>query len=205
MPKRRDSTKAELESEVSKARPGIKKRELLAPCKGNMTMICEESVRSKLVECRKKGYPDATCAMMAGVTPRMLSAWLEHGASDIEDDRQDTVFASFYVAYMAAKGENMAMRISKIEEKGEENWQAMAWLLERMDPNEFAATTRASIQMQTTVQGEHNVYVNDVKGTDVPTVEHVIDVSGEANGPEGEMQEADGHAMEAQDGKPRVD
>ena len=69
--------------------------------------------------------------------------WMKKGE---ESKTQTGKFFEFYEAIKKAQSEGKNNLVKGIEEHGKKNWQALAWLLERMYPSEFGRTQRVDMK-----------------------------------------------------------
>jgi len=83
-------------------------------------------------------------ARMAGVAPRTLREWRERGRVDAEEMRGG-LSAELNDAIEAGREAFKARALGEIRKAGRTHWQAWAWTLERMFPDEFSlGGTRAA-------------------------------------------------------------
>lgn len=120
--------------------------------------------RSKLTEelCDKickdiqQGGTLKYAAMHNGITEQTFYNWMKRGE---ESKTQTGKFFEFFESVKRAQEDGKTRLISKIEMHGERNWQALAWLLERMYPDEFGRTQR--VDMRADVKSENKTTVKD--------------------------------------------
>lgn len=122
----------------------------------------------ELVEYARRGLPVHVAAMKTGVARNTIGAWMRRGEQEIEFERQiddnpscadklpDTyedgikrsrVYADFYVEMMKARAERQLECVEKIIEHGQDpkNWTALAWYLERSDPERWGRKEQVAI------------------------------------------------------------
>lgn len=120
--------------------------------------------RSKLTEelCDKickdiqQGGTLKYAAMHNGITEQTFYNWMKRGE---ESKTQTGKFFEFFESVKRAQEDGKTRLISKIEMHGERNWQALAWLLERMYPDEFGRTQR--VDMRADVKSENKTTVKE--------------------------------------------
>lgn len=83
---------------------------------------------NKIVKYLKQGNSMERSAILSGINPSTLFAWLNQ-YSELKDDLEK------------AKEYNIATRLKRISKHAKTNWQADAWVLERTRPQEFALKT----------------------------------------------------------------
>lgn len=107
--------------------------------------------RSKLTEelceaiCQdlREGNTQQYAAQHNGITKQTYYNWLKRGE---ESKTQSGKYFDFFDAVKKAQEEGKKTLIQGIQEHGKKNWQALAWLLERMYPNEFGRTQRVDMK-----------------------------------------------------------
>jgi transposase len=78
-----------------------------------------------------------------GLSYQSFLNWMKKGE---ESKTQSGKFFEFFEAIKKAQEEGKNSLVTGIREHGKKNWQAMAWLLERMYPNEFGR--RENVKME---------------------------------------------------------
>lgn len=82
----------------------------------------------------KRGLPVSHAAELAGITQRTYYNWYNKGKN-----AKSGRFKEFYNKIEEAKAYGIALRVENIRKAGESGtWQADAWWLERMDPDNFS-------------------------------------------------------------------
>lgn len=90
--------------------------------------LYKPSIVNKILEALKKGYNQQDSAIIGGINPDTYYSWIK-------------LYPEFSDAIKKAMVFNKATRIDRISKHGITNWQADAWYLERMFPQEFALKT----------------------------------------------------------------
>jgi hypothetical protein len=80
----------------------------------------------------KAGVPIDHAAIAHGITRATFYNWYNKG-----EDAKSGKFKKFYDKVEEAKSVAITLRARRIYKAGETNWQADAWWLERVDPNNF--------------------------------------------------------------------
>ena len=101
----------------------------------------------------KAGVPIRHAAIAHGITEPTFYNWYNKGA-----EAKKGKFRQFYDKVQEAKSVAITLRARRIYKAGESNWQADAWWLERVDPDNFGrkdnlnlnADVSANIKQQTT-------------------------------------------------------
>lgn len=84
------------------------------------------------------GGSNEDAAIIAGINRTTFYEWLA-----IADDKPNSIYADFSDAVKTAKVKRKLRRTARIEAAAKEgNWQADAWYLERVYPEEFAKRDR---------------------------------------------------------------
>lgn len=76
-------------------------------------------------------------ARRAGIAPRTLREWRERGRADARENRGG-IFVELNEAIENGREDFKARALGEIRKAGHKSWQAWAWTLERMFPDEFA-------------------------------------------------------------------
>jgi hypothetical protein len=108
----------------------------------------------RLVSLIKAGNYLSVAVRAAGISRALFYQWLDRGASDAPEDAE---YAELRTRVENAKAEGEARNVAAIASAARENWQAAAWLLERMYPDRWG---RSSVRLrdtpeETTPQVEH--------------------------------------------------
>ena len=154
----------------------------------HMILIKRPEVIKKMVEARKKGYPLKYCAFSIGVTLRALQKWIEIGDSDFMMGK-DTPYSRLSYQMRTAYAEFVGHNVANIQATADDgNWQASAWLLERIAPEDFSQSSRA-LQEEKDDSSTMIWETGEVKGSEVPTV---IDADFEVSGNNSETDNNNG-------------
>ena len=100
----------------------------------------------------KAGVPIKHASISHGITERTFYNWFEKGK-----EAKSGKFRQFYDKIQEAKSVAITLRARRIYKAGETNWQADAWWLERVDPDNFARkdyhehTVDAQVESKVTV------------------------------------------------------
>lgn len=125
-----------------------------------MTKFGPETCK-EIIEGIKQGYPQKTAAALAGVSESTFYDWLKRG----EDAKRKTKYSEFLESVKKAREHSKAHHLGVIRKAGEGDdknrpqWQASAWYLERMFPDEFGRTQR--VDMRADVKSESKTTVKD--------------------------------------------
>lgn len=121
-----------------------------------------QEILTKLLREIDDGLPLRYAAAVAGVSYGKLKKWLGQGQEGIEP------FDKLYKAVQKARAVPIKEQILHIQEAAASDpryWQAAAWLLERLAPEEFAPQRNAEdeeIEMEVTIRigGDREVNTN---------------------------------------------
>ena len=87
----------------------------------------------------KLGMSNVKASEFAGFTEKTLYEWLAKGETDLEEGL-DTIHSEFCENLKKARAECQAFHLQNIIKAGQNgNWQASAWILERVFPSNFSA------------------------------------------------------------------
>jgi hypothetical protein len=111
----------------------------------------------KLISLLKAGNYVAVAVRAAGISRALFYKWLDRGASDAPED---AAYAELRERVERAKAEGEARNVAQIASAARENWQAAAWMLERMYPDRW---------------GRGSVRLRDVPDEEAPQVERSAD------------------------------
>lgn len=92
---------------------------------------------------KKIGVPDNKIAAYLGVCPQTFSVWINHPKTKLQRELSE--------ALKKAEAERQAALLSKIYKAADnpKTWQAAAWLLERLSPEEYGRVDRAPKEERT--------------------------------------------------------
>lgn len=104
----------------------------------------------------KMGMSNVKASEFAGFTDKTLYEWLAKGEADLEEGL-DTIYSEFCETLKKTRAECQAFHLQNIIKAGQNgNWQASAWILERVFRQSFAANS------QDTTEDDKIEVVNDV-------------------------------------------
>ncbi len=112
------------------------------------------------------GVPMTTAAHISGISNSTFYNWYGKGRK-----AKSGRFHDFYNAVQEAKAKAIALRVENIRKAGEDgNWQADAWWLERIDPDNFAKKNFINMESENT---NLNFNFNDLFDDDL--IREVVD------------------------------
>ena len=97
----------------------------------------------------KAGVPIKHASISHGITERTFYNWFEKGK-----EAKSGKFRKFYDKIQEAKSVAITLRARRIYKAGETSWQADAWWLERVDPDNFGRKDRHEVDMKAQVQSD---------------------------------------------------
>ena len=100
----------------------------------------------------KAGVPIDHASIAHGITRATFYNWYRKG-----EDAKSGKFKKFYDKVEEAKSVAITLRARRIYKAGEDNWQADAWWLERVDPDNFGRKETHKIEADVT---EHKRFEN---------------------------------------------
>ena len=92
----------------------------------------------------KAGVPFKHAAISHGISEVTFYNWYNKG----KEAKRKTKFRELYEKVEEAKSIAITLRARRIYKAGESNWQADAWWLERMDPENFAAKEKVEAKAE---------------------------------------------------------
>ena len=95
----------------------------------------------------KAGVPIDHAAVAQGITRATFYNWYNKG-----EDAKSGKFKKFYDKVEEAKSVAITLRARRIYKAGEDNWQADAWWLERVDPDNFGKKDFHDVRMEADVK-----------------------------------------------------
>lgn len=105
-----------------------------------------EEMIAKARELRAKGCSDRAIAARLGISPRTLRRWREQGEAGKEP------YNAFYEALVQGEAELEEKCVSGIFEAGlRGQWQAFAWILERIYPERYARRDHIDARVEASV------------------------------------------------------
>lgn len=122
---------------------------------GKVPILVKDRERAEyVIEAIRRGNTTTMAAQAGGISRRTLYDWIDKGvaARDAADTGvmltpNDQEYLWFIEAYDEAQLERKRELLSRIEEAGSDagKWQANAWLLERLYPEEFSLKRSVSL------------------------------------------------------------
>lgn len=109
-----------------------------------------KQIIERVERCLSRGNTRITAAAVSGVARSSFNEWLRRGARAAEADvipAGEELYAEFYTRVDKAWGEATEEMIDVIRDAGmgdDPQWQAIAWLLERTRPRQFARRDQSS-------------------------------------------------------------
>ena len=95
----------------------------------------------------KAGVPIVHAAISHGITHTTFYDWYNKGKN-----AKSGKFKQFYDKVEEAKSVAITLRARRIYKAGEDNWQADAWWLERVDPDNFGKKDFHDVRMEADVK-----------------------------------------------------
>lgn len=85
----------------------------------------------------KLGMNNLKACEFAGFTDKVLYEWINRGEADLEQG-QDSIYSEFVETLKKTRAECQAFHLQNVIRAGQNgNWQASAWILERLFPTSF--------------------------------------------------------------------
>lgn len=91
---------------------------------------CTKELIAEAVKLKKTGMNNKDMCACLRIVPQTLSRWINHPSTKLEKELGE--------ALKNAEAEFKTALRMRIVSKSQENWQAAAWMLERMYPDEYA-------------------------------------------------------------------
>ena len=110
---------------------------------GRNTKLTEQ-LSAEICNDIKAGVPFKHAAISHGVTEQTFYNWYKKG----KEAQRKTKFRDFYEAVEEAKSIAITLRARRVYEAGKTSWQADAWWLERMDPENFGAKEKYEAKIE---------------------------------------------------------
>lgn len=92
----------------------------------------------------KAGVPIAHASVAHGISKSTFYSWYKKG----KESTRKSKFRTFYEKVEEAKSIAITLRARRIYKAGESNWQADAWWLERVDPENFGRKDHHTVQSE---------------------------------------------------------
>ena len=91
----------------------------------------------KFFQAVKLGMNNLRACEFAGFSDKVLYRWINIGEADLEEGRE-TIHSEFVETLKKARAECQAFHLQNVIRAGQNgNWQASAWILERIFPSSF--------------------------------------------------------------------
>lgn len=113
----------------------------------------------------KAGTPMKYAAISHGISESTFYNWYNKG-----EEAKSGKFRKFYLAIEEAKSTAITLRTRRIYKAGKDNWQADAWWLERVCPEEFGRHEKRDVNLKGDL---------DVKQTNVPSDKEIEEIINE--------------------------
>ena len=104
----------------------------------------------------KAGVPIVHAAISHGITHTTFYDWYNKGKN-----AKSGKFKQFHDKVEEAKSVAITLRARRIYKAGEDNWQADAWWLERVDPDNFGRKDTHQVDMNANINSEVTVNLLD--------------------------------------------
>lgn len=91
------------------------------------------------------GTPQKYVAQSLGISEEAWYSWMRRGEHDLQNDKDDTIFAKFYESVKKAQAKSVSRCVSMIQKASIDTWQAAAWWLERRYPEEFGRKEKVDV------------------------------------------------------------
>lgn len=113
---------------------------------GNKSKLTKQLIK-KACDLKRKGYTNAQICQACDISESIFYAWQQEGG-----DREQPLSVELVEGLKKAEAEKQAALLAKIEAHGENNWQAVAWYLERMWPERFGKVDRLQAEVKQETQ-----------------------------------------------------
>ena len=110
----------------------------------------------------KAGVPIKHASISHGISESTFYNWFDKGK-----EAKSGKFKKFYDKIQEAKSVAITLRARRIYKAGESNWQADAWWLERVDPDNFGRKDTHKIDMDAKADVNAQVSMRDATNTQV--------------------------------------
>lgn len=115
----------------------------------------------------KRGTPITSACLIAGISKDTYYRWYRKG-----EKAKTGRFKEFYNKIEEAKAYAIALRVENIRKAGRNgSWQADAWWLERMDPENFSRKDNVNVKSENI---NHNLNINLGKLFDDGLIEDIL-------------------------------
>lgn len=131
--------------------------------KGKLNPQIQEAICNEI----KRGTPITSACLIAGISKDTYYRWYHKG-----EKAKTGKFKEFYNKIEEAKAYAIALRVENIRKAGRNgSWQADAWWLERMDPENFSRKDHVNVKSENI---NHNLNINLGKLFDDKLVEDIL-------------------------------
>jgi hypothetical protein len=109
--------------------------------KGGRPSVLTDDVRTVLLAAIAKGLSFDRAAHLAGINERTFCHWRRIGKADTEAGNE-SAYSALCHDIKRSRSAFVAEALERISNAGRAQWQANAWILERLFPDEFASDRR---------------------------------------------------------------
>ena len=114
---------------------------------GRHSAVADPDTVAILLRAFGSGLNQRDSCAAAGISPDTFQRWMQLAVAD-----PTSAYAAFAVALKGARAQGKLRRLEKIEKHGDKEWTALAWGLERTDPEQFALRKDSSDSPKVIVQ-----------------------------------------------------
>ncbi len=142
---------------MSKKKPAPKRKPKKEPKRPGRPTLLTPELQKQLFDLRAAGNHVKTCCQAIGLSEDAYYKWIDQGKTD-RTEKKDTRYSEFVESQARAHGLHKASLLQMIATKGQGekgDWRALAWILERTNPDEFAPKDRLDVKHQGAVQHDH--------------------------------------------------
>lgn len=107
---------------------------------GNKSKLTKQLIK-KACGLKKKGYTNAQICQACGISEETFYRW-QRG------EELEGLALELCEGLKKAEADKQAAILAKIEEHGQEHWQALAWYMERMWPERFGRVDRLQAEVK---------------------------------------------------------
>lgn len=107
---------------------------------GRPMKIHDQDLKNRIYEYLAFGPNHLACAA-AGLSPTIFYEWVNRGEVQFlaeEKEEKEAIYLEFYLNVKKAQALRPLKMVQKITEHADKNWQAAAWICERLNPDEYA-------------------------------------------------------------------
>lgn len=99
-----------------------------------MAATCTDEKIEAVAKLIKLGVPPLTAAVSKGIKEEEFVEWMRRGETNATGDYR---YARFYDAVSSSQADAESLLVGRIRSAATDNWQAAAWLLERLFPERY--------------------------------------------------------------------